>query len=480
MPSGQERYLALLTDFGSTYTKVCAVDAETGQLVGRAHAPTTVDTDVAVGWHQALGKLQQVHGVGLSDVSVQLACSSAGGGLRMVVVGFVPRLTAKAGQIAALGAGAKVVGTYGYRLTDAQVAEIRDLSPDILLLCGGTDGGDTVTAVANARKLAAAGPGCVTVFAGNRDATGEVQEAYATAGRALRCTENVMAEIGEVNARGIAELIREVFADHVIKAKGIDRVRELTGSIVMPTPAAVYAGLELLSNGSRGGDGLGDLVAVDVGGATTDVYSFSLGKPTRLDVFLRGLREPYGKRTVEGDMGVRLNAPSVVAAAEACGLEVALVARDSFRTLAMELPSRRTWLPSTDEEREIDVALASVAVGVAFRRHAGRLSETYTGDGMHWMQEGKDLSEVTTCVGTGGPLVHNGAAGAILEEGLRVARGDPRALVPRRCSFVLDRSYCMYAVGLLRRINPLAALGLARGTLMPLEESGQRGRFVLL
>ncbi|MBI3067473.1 MAG: glutamate mutase L [Betaproteobacteria bacterium] len=465
--------LAFLTDFGSTYTKVCAVETGTGRLVGRAHAPTTVDTDVAVGWRQAVARLHQEHGVALSDASVQLACSSAGGGLRMVVVGFVPRLTAKAGQIAALGAGAKVVGTFSFRLSETQIQEIRDLSPDILLLCGGIDGGDTDTVLANAGKLAA-GSDWVTVFAGNRDARAEVERLYAAAGRPLKATENVMPEVGDVSAHGISDLIREIFADHVIKAKGIDRVRELTGHIVMPTPAAVFVGLELLCSGARG-NGLGELVAVDVGGATTDVYSFAHGRPTRPDVVPRGLREPYGKRTVEGDMGVRLNAPSVIAAAESCGLGVAPERLESFKSAAAKLPFQRSWLPSTDEEKEFDLVLASVAVAAAMRRHAGRLTELFTLDGRRWLQEGKDLSEISTCIGTGGPLVHNPAAMAILVEGLKMANGDPMALVPRGCSYLFDRYYCLYAVGLLRQINPEGALHLGRSTLGLSEEARANG-----
>lgn len=469
--------LALLTDFGSTYTKVCAVALGSGMLIGRAQAATTVDTDIARGWRQAVECLTQQCGVDLSDVSVQLACSSAGGGLRMVVVGYVPRLTSKAGQIAALGAGAKLVGCYSYRLTDSQVAEIRNLSPDILLLCGGTDGGDTATVLANARKLAVSGPDCIAVFAGNAAAAEQVADLYRRAGRQLRVTENVMPEVGEVNTRGISELIRKIFTEHVIRAKGIDRVKELTGGIVMPTPAAVFAGLELLSAGVKGQQGLGELMAVDVGGATTDVYSFCQGKLSRSDIIPRGLREPYGKRTVEGDIGVRLNAPSVVAAVEELGFSQDDAFQDrNLKTLASSLPNRRAWLPSTEEEETLDALLACGAVAIAVRRHAGRLSEVYTGEGIRWLQEGKDLSELGVCIGTGGPLVHHRRGIGILEKGLEMAGRDPLALVPKRCVFLLDRHYCMYAVGLLRDLDPSAAFRLACNTVGVSEhaELGQR------
>ncbi|MFC2042164.1 glutamate mutase L, partial [Chloroflexota bacterium] len=399
--------LALLTDFGSTYTKVCAVDVDTGRLYGRAQFPTTMDSDIAQGWREAVEHLRQKEGVDLSTVSAQLACSSAGGGLRMVTVGFVPRYTSKAGQMAALGAGAKVVGSYSYRLAEAQITEIRNLSPDILLLCGGTDGGDADTVLANAQKLAVLGPDCVTVFAGNQDVRDEIARLFSQTDKRLRLTENVMPEIGDVNTQGVTNLVRELFAEHVIKAKGIDRVQELTGNIVMPTPAAVYAGLELLSSGAEGSDGLGELIAVDVGGATTDVYSFSHGSPTRANVILRSLREPYGKRTVEGDIGVRLNAPHLVNTAEAEELLGQMTHHDNFRTLAEPLPSHRSWLPSTEEEWSFDASLAAVAIAVAVRRHAGRLSEIYTVEGARLIQDSKDLSEVGTCIGIGGPLVYS-------------------------------------------------------------------------
>jgi uncharacterized protein (TIGR01319 family) len=454
--------LALLTDFGSTYTKVCAVDTESGQLIGRGKAPSTVDTDVIYGWNEAVNILNREYGVALSELSAHLACSSAGGGLRMVVVGFVPRLTSKAGEMAALGAGAKLVGRYSYRLTDAQVEEIRNAAPDILLLCGGTDGGDTETVLHNAKKLATHGPNSAVVYAGNQDASDEVGKIFRAAAKDVKATENVMPEVGDVNTRGISDLVRQIFADHVIKAKGIDRVKELTGSIVMPTPAAVYTGLDLLSRGYNDNRGLGDLLAVDVGGATTDAYSFCYGRPTRPDVILRGLREPYGKRTVEGDVGVRINAASLVAAAQANGIEInQLNDNESFKILVSNLPSCRTWLPSTDAEQELDASLASSAIAIAVRRHAGRLSEIYAADGMRWIQEGKDLSDITWCVGTGGPLVYNAASISILEDGLRLSRLDPLILAPRQCHLLLDRFYCMYAVGLLRHINPQAAFQLA-------------------
>jgi uncharacterized protein (TIGR01319 family) len=454
--------LALLTDFGSTYTKVCAVDTESGQLIGRGKAPSTVDTDVVYGWNEAVNILNQEYGVALSAISAHLACSSAGGGLRMVVVGFVPRLTSKAGEIAALGAGAKLIGRYSFRLTDAQVEEVRNIAPDILLLCGGTDGGDTETVLHNARKLATHGPSSAVVYAGNQNAADEVVRIFRAAAKDVKVTENVMPEVGDVNTRGISDLIRQIFAHHVIKAKGIDRVKELTGSIVMPTPAAVYTGLSLLSKGFNSDKGLGDLLGVDVGGATTDVYSFCYGRPTRPNVILRGLREPYGKRTVEGDVGVRINATSLVAAAEANGIEIDQLNNNSFKILVSNLPSHRTWLPSTDAEQELDASLASSAIAIAVRRHAGRLSEIYVADGMRWIQEGKDLSDITWCVGTGGPLVYNAASIRILEDGLRLSRLDPLILAPRQYHLLLDRFYCMYAVGLLRNINPQAALKLAR------------------
>jgi len=133
---------ALLIDFGSTYTKLRAVDLESATILGSGQGPSTVTTDITTGLRKALVNLE-AHMGGLPAFKYRLASSSAAGGLRMVTIGLVPELTEKAAKQAALGAGAKIVGTYSFELTERDVDSIENHQPDIVLLSGGTDGGNS-------------------------------------------------------------------------------------------------------------------------------------------------------------------------------------------------------------------------------------------------------------------------------------------------------------------------------------------------
>ncbi|MDH5208985.1 MAG: glutamate mutase L, partial [Burkholderiaceae bacterium] len=179
---------ALLIDFGSTYTKLRAVDVERATILGAGQGPSTVGTDITIGMRAALADLERHIGV-LPEFAYRLACSSAAGGLRMVTVGLVRELTAEAARQAALGAGARLVGTFAYRLTAADVNRIEQLAPDILLLAGGTDGGNSEVILHNADALGRARLACPIVLAGNRSAMDQCREQLA--GRAVIVTENV-------------------------------------------------------------------------------------------------------------------------------------------------------------------------------------------------------------------------------------------------------------------------------------------------
>ena len=130
----------LFIDFGSTYTKITAVDIDKEEILGTARGITTVETDITDGLHQGLEEMFAK--TGKLEFSKVLGCSSAAGGLKMVAIGLVPELTAEAAKRAALGAGAKVLGVYCGELNEYEIDEIRALKADIILLAGGTDGGN--------------------------------------------------------------------------------------------------------------------------------------------------------------------------------------------------------------------------------------------------------------------------------------------------------------------------------------------------
>ena len=455
---------ALLIDFGSTYTKLRAVDLDAASVVGTAQGPSTVTTDVTRGLGAALAKLDADMG-GLPTFEHRLASSSAAGGLRMVTVGLVPELTAKAARMAALGAGAKLTGTYAFELTGGDVAAIVASAPDMILLSGGTDGGNRKVIEHNAAMLAESGVSCPIVIAGNRTVSDAVAAMLGLAGKSTIITENVMPRHLELNIEPAREAIRQVFINHIVHAKGIDKAGEQLDGVLMPTPAAVLKGAKLLADGVGDKPGLGPLLVVDIGGATTDVHSACDGAPSESGVVYHGLPEPYAKRTVEGDLGMRHTARHVV---EAVGADV-FAADAGLDDPALEALLARTeadveWLPATDREQAFDLALARAATRLSVTRHAGTLETVYTATGPVTMQRGKDLSTVGLVIGTGGVLVHTADPLAVLS-GALAHGGAPVALCPRDPRLMIDADYGLYACGLLVDIAPEAALALGRRSL---------------
>ena len=465
---------ALLIDLGSTYTKVRAIDLENPRILGAGQGPSTVATDVTVGLAKALADLERGMG-GRREFTYRLASSSAAGGLRMVTVGLVRELTAAAARQAALGAGARLVGTFAYKLTAADVARIADLAPDIVLLAGGTDGGNEDVIVHNAASLAACSVTCPVVVAGNRQAADEAASRLDAGGSPVTVTENVMPEFGVLDIEPTRAAIRQIFIDRIVHAKGIDRAAERLDRVLMPTPAAVLDGARLLADGCGGRPGLGSLLVVDVGGATTDVHSVAKGGPTRTEVVYRGLPEPYLKRTVEGDLGMRHNARSIVQAAgrEALADDAGL-APERIETLARLASEDVGRLPRSEEERAFDMALARAAVRLAVKRHAGTLETVHTATGPVTVQYGKDLSAVETILGTGGALVHGPQPAAILETAL-ADDADPFSLRPRTPRMVLDNDYILFACGLLAAVEPDAALTLGLAHMHPVADGPENG-----
>ena len=453
---------ALLIDFGSTYTKLRCVDLEAAAVVGTAQGPSTVTTDVTAGLDAALTNLEAEMG-GLPDFAHRLASSSAAGGLKMVTIGLVPDLTAKAARAAALGAGAKLAGAYSFELTAGDVAEIVAGAPDMVLLSGGTDGGNRKVIEHNAGTLAESALAAPIVVAGNRSVADGVASTLDAAGKTVIVTENVMPRHLELNIEPAREAIRQLFIRHIVHAKGIDKAADRLDAVLMPTPAAVLKGAQLLADGHGDAAGLGPLMVVDIGGATTDVHSICSGDPSQSGVIFHGLQEPYAKRTVEGDLGMRHTARHVVDAAGAAAFAGGLgwTAEDVEAALSgIEADVER--LPETDAERAFDTALATAATRISVARHAGTLETVYTATGPATMQRGKDLSIIETVIGTGGVLVHGERPAAVLSAAL-ASESDPLSLRPADARLMLDQDYAIYAAGLLADAEPEAALkmGLA-------------------
>ena len=449
----------LLIDFGSTFTKLCAVDVDEERILGTAQSFTTVETDISEGLENARRLLEEK--TGPISYEATLACSSAAGGLRMVTSGLVPELTGEAARMASLGAGAKTVGLYSFKMTEDDMEEIARFAPDIFLLVGGTDGGNTDCILHNAKMLSTLPPTFPVIVAGNRNAARECERILA--GWEVHICPNVMPKFGVLQAEPTQKKIREIFLENIIEAKGLSRATELLSDIIMPTPSAVMRAMELLSKGVEEEKGIGDLLGVDVGGATTDIYSVADGMPEQMNTVFKGLPEPYSKRTVEGDIGMRYSIHGIVEAVGARAIgELSDLSEDRVEELTKLLSENTATVPDGNEELEkLDFALASAAVREAVRRHAGTIEETYTMMGKTFVQEGKNLTTVQNVVVTGGSLIHTKRTKEIASFALYSPQ-EPGSLRPKKAQILVDRHYIIAAMGLLASRYPRAALRILK------------------
>lgn len=456
----------LLIDFGSTFTKLTAVDIENEVILGTAKDRTTVETDIMEGYEKALSKLNEsLQGLNIRYLK-KLACSSAAGGLKMIAIGLVPELTAEAAKRAALGAGARVLKVLDHEITRRDIIEMEKILPDMILLAGGTDGGNKDCIIYNARMLADHGVNIPIVVAGNKAALDSVEDIFNEKGIFYRETENVMPRLNVLHVEPAREKIREIFMERITDAKGMHIARDMINGILMPTPAAVLKAAELLSAGTDLEDGIGDLIVVDIGGATTDVHSIADGEPTQPGITLKGLEEPFAKRTVEGDLGMRYSALSLWEASGTRKIRKYLHRDD----LNIEQECRHRshnvdHLPETPEEVAFDEALAKVAVEMSLDRHVGVVETLYTPMGVLFSQTGKDLTQVNCLIGTGGVLVESQNAAEILRAGL-FDDENPVTLKPQKPRLMLDQHYILSAMGLLAQDHPDKALRIMKKTIV--------------
>ncbi|GIF03852.1 glutamate mutase L [Actinoplanes siamensis] len=407
--------VAVCVDVGSTYTKAAKIDLGGAELISRAEVPTTSGTDVLRGLHAA------VAAVGGARDGELYVCSSAGGGLRLAVAGYESLVTAEAGHRVGLSAGAQVVHVAAGPLDGAAVSALRASRPDVVLLVGGTDGGDGEVLLHNARRLAANRLRSPVVLAGNAEVRDEAAALLVERGVPVTATGNVLPRIGVLDPLPARAAIREVFLRHVIGGKRLSKGPRFASLVRAATPDAVLAGVELLADRAAAG-----VLVVDVGGATTDVYSAllpdaELSTGPRRDV----AGTLWRSRTVEGDLGVAVGAPSTRAAA-----------------VSEKLPA-----PGTDRE------LAAAAAMIALRRHARGHS---AGPGLP-RTGGRHLRDVRLVVGSGGVLRHGGG-----EHVLAAVLGDTAGgwALPDRARTVVDGRYVLAAAGLLAADHPSAAGGL--------------------
>lgn len=418
----------LTIEVGSTITKANGFERLRGGVfehVGQGFATTTVaGGDVGIGVDEAIADLRSSSGLAVEEPEIHVN-SSAAGGLRMTVHGLTRGMTARAAREAALGAGAIVKLVTAGVLNEYDLEQIRAIDPNLILLAGGVDYGEQGPVLRNAELIASLALKAPVLFAGNAAIRQPVRKILEAAGTETELADNVFPEVDVLNVEPVRRLIHEAFNRHIIHAPGMSRLQELTHGSVLPTPGAVLRGAELFA------EAVGDCVVVDVGGATTDVHSVTDGSVEWTTMMTDP--EPRGKRTVEGDLGVYINAANIVELAGDAGWESRL--------------SDLEAVPTTQRELELTRWLCARAVETAIRRHAGVVMNLYTATGKRQVVKGKDLTAVRWLVGTGGALTRVPGGEDILRG---VCQGPGEYLLPPTdVQILIDRDYRFSALGTL-------------------------------
>jgi uncharacterized protein (TIGR01319 family) len=452
-------------DIGSTWTKgaVFCLQGESLTLSHQVAYPTTVD-NLASGFFTVLetllpGRSAQSICMDIQGGELEMCySSSAKGGLAVAALGLVPEITLETAKVAAYSAGAKLTQVLSYKLTASDLRTLEASPPDILLFAGGTDGGNTDYVLANAQALARSSLNCAMVYAGNRSAKDEVSALLAQ--KDFIAVDNLLPALDEPNPEPAREALRKIFLARIVKGKGLDTIIQHTGVSPWPTPYAVYEYAKAIRTHVPGWS---EFVLLDMGGATTDVYSAHQETPSNGTV-LRGLPEPDVKRTVEGDLGLRVSAAAAAhtgARLIAQALQTTAAAQDMFDAYVEKLMEHPQHIPHDAPGQHFDHLLAGTCIAHACARHAGRSYEVCTPDGMVRVQLGRDLTQVPKLIGSGGWLSRTAefCPQTWLQHMAVDARGKT-VLVPRHAEYYRDADYLFPLLANVALRHPVAAARL--------------------
>ena len=446
----------LVAEIGSTTTLVNAfagINTDEPRFIGQGQAPTSVlEGDVRIGLEGAVEDLKNRLGLDKIEYGEMLATSSAAGGLRMCVHGLVYDMTVKAAQAAALGAGAIVTMATAGKMSEYDIEDLVASRPNLILLAGGTDYGERETALYNAARIAETGLKAPVIYAGNVQNQRAVMDIFKKAGVSCTVTENVYPKLDKLNIEPARKIIHKVFEEHIIKAPGMEHIRDMVTGSIMPTPGAVMEAVQLIYNE------IGDVVAVDIGGATTDVHSVT-GGSEEIGILMTS-PEPFAKRTVEGDLGLYVNAKNLIERIGESALQNEL-GIDMEAVMANYLP-----IPKTEGQFKLTERLCREAGLVALERHAGALRYIYTPSGRKTVAEGKDLTAVKTIIGTGGALTRLPHREQLLRA-LADCNVTGMMLYPKpsKIRLLFDDDYIMASLGVMSKHYPEAALKLMKRSL---------------
>ena len=466
------------TDCGSTTTKAILIEkvGEEYRQTYRGEAPTTVEApfeDVTRGVLTAIAEIEELSGRTILEgdriitpnqaaqgdpkrgVDIYVSTSSAGGGLQMMVTGVVQNMTGESAQRAALGAGAIVIDVLASndgRLPYEKIERIRTMRPDMILMSGGTDGGAVTHVVEMAEYIAAADPRprfgstyrLPLVYAGNTDARPQIKTILGEK-TALDFADNIRPVLERENLAPARNKIHDLFLEHVMQqAPGYKKLIEMAGAPIMPTPAAVGVIMETIAKR----EGI-NLIGVDIGGATTDVFSVFNG---------------LFNRTVSANLGMSYSISNVLAEA---GLDNIMrwvpftIDEQTLRNRIKNKMVRPTTIPQSLDELQIEHAIAREALRLALIHHKslatglkGIQQERTISDVFEQRTSGKtliDLLKLDLIVGSGGILSH--APRRIQSMLMMVDAYEPLGVT----TLSVDSIFMMPHLGVLSTVNEQAA-----------------------
>lgn len=469
----QQTRSILATDCGSTTTKAILIENRDGEyrLAVRGEAPTTVESpfdDVTVGVRNAVREVEELSGRTIlgsegpivperdgKGVDLYLSTSSAGGGLQMMVAGVVKAMSAESAQRAALGAGAIVVDTVAVddgRRDYQKVERIRQIRPDMILLSGGTDGGTVTHLTDLAEMILAADPRprlgvgvrIPVIYAGNRDAATPVKEIIGSRVD-LRVVENLRPTLDRENLLPAREAIHDLFLEHVMQqAPGYSKLLTWTSSGIMSTPNAVGHIIRTVADKYHM-----NVLAVDIGGATTDVFSVFNGT---------------FNRTVSANLGMSYSICNVLAEAGVHGIMRWVpfhLTEEELRNRLRNKMIRPTTVPQTLDDLYVEQAVAREALSLAFEHHKSLAR------GLKGVQQTRTIGEALSQQGTGQSLVDMMALDMIVGSGGVLSHAPKRAQAammmvdayqPEGVTLLaVDSIFMMPQLGVLATVHPEAA-----------------------
>lgn len=463
----------LATDCGSTTTKAILIQklGDEYRQTHRGEAPTTVEApfeDVTRGVLNAIQEVEELSGRtildgeriitpanGTTGVDIYISTSSAGGGLQVMVAGVVKSMSAESAQRCALGAGAIVMDTLASndgRPSYEKIECIRHLRPDMILLAGGTDGGTVSHVVEIAEYIAAAGPKprlgmgyqLPVIYAGNKDARAQVQ-AILGEKTELSITDNIRPVLERENLMPARHKIHDLFLEHVMaQAPGYKKLIAWAGAPIIPTPAAVGMIIETVAKR----EGI-NVIGVDIGGATTDVFSVFQG------IF---------NRTVSANLGMSYSVSNVVAEAGLDNIRRWLPFAFDEQSLRNQIKNkmiRPTTIPQTVTDLQVEQAIAREALRLALDQHK------QLAVGLKGVQQERSVSDAFTQTTSGQSLIDMFALDLIIGSGGILSHAPRRvqsmlmmidAYVPLGLTqLAVDSIFMMPHLGVLSTVNEQAA-----------------------